>query len=150
MEEMNDIHFGHRERIRARIAAGGLDRLQPHEVLEFLLYYVVARQDVNALSHSLLDHFGTLEDVLNGGIPELMKVDGVGKKTAAWLALVGECVHECNRVRSAESITLENFMKVFKYACRESRRITPPCTLQICMDAACRISYRRIICESRA
>ena len=150
MEELNDIHFGHRERIRARIAAGGLDRLQPHEVLEFLLYYVVARQDVNALSHSLLDHFGTLEDVLNGEIPELMKVDGVGQKTATWLALVGECIHECNHARSAERISLENFMQVFKYACREYRKLTPPCTLQICMDAACCISYRRVICESRA
>ncbi len=150
MEEFNDIHFGHRERIRSRIAAGGLDRLQPHEVLEFLLYFVVARQDVNALSHSLLDHFGTLEDVLKGEIPELMKVEGVGRKTATWLALVGECVYECNHARQDERLPLENFMQVFKYACAEYRKAAPPCTIQLCMDAACRLSYRRVICESRA
>ena len=150
MEELNDIHFGHRERIRSRISAGGLDRLQPHEVLEFLLYYVVARQDVNALSHNLMEHFGSLEEVLGGEIPELMKVEGVGRKTAEWLALVGECLYECDRTGPDERTALENFMQVFKYACREYRKAAPPCTLQICMDAACRISYQRIICNSRA
>jgi len=150
MEETIDIHGGHRDRIRARIAAGGLDRLQPHEVLEFLLYYVVPRQDVNRLSHSLMDYFGSLRAVLNAAIPDLMQVEGVGGKTAYWLALVGECVGECNRVDKAQGVPLENFMQVFVYACRKYRQLTPPCTMQICLDDACRILYQRIICDSRA
>ena len=150
MEDIIDIHGGHRDRIRSRIAAGGIDRLQPHEVLEFLLYYVIPRQDVNQLSHGLLDYFGSLEAVLDAEIPELMKVEGVGRKIAYWLALIGECINECNRSGLRGHIKLHNFMQAFRYACKVYRRVLPPCTMQICMDEACRISYQRFICDSRA
>lgn len=150
MEEKMEVHGGHRERIRARIEAGGLDRLAPHEVLEFLLYYAIPRQDVNRLSHNLLEYFGTLENVLHAELPELMKVEGVGKKAALWLALVGECTLECARGSGKDQQALENFMQVFVYACKLYRDARPPCSVQICMDAASRVSYRRVICESRA
>lgn len=150
MEDFNDIHEGRRDRIRGLIAAGGMDRLQPHEVLEFLLYYVIPRQDVNQLSHGLLDYFGSLEDVLNAEIPELMKVEGVGRKIAYWLALVGECVGECKRAEQEPQVLLKNFMNVFVYACRKYREVLPPCTMQICLDENCGIIYQRFICDSRA
>ena len=145
-----DIHGGHRERIRARIAQGGLDRMQPHEVLEFLLYYAIPRQDVNQISHNLMEYFGSLEAVLNAEIPDLMKVDGVGKKVAEWLALAGECCYECTHIPAGERVALENFIKVFMYACRIYRGVQPPCSMQICLDTTSRILYQRMICDSRA
>lgn len=150
MTDILDIHGGHRERLRNRIAAGGLDRLEPHEVLEFLLYYAIARQDVNHISHALLDRFGSLEAVLAAEIPELMKVEGVGKKAAEWLAMVGESSYLCSRIDASSRVSLENFMQVFVYACKKYRTVQPPCCMQLCLDMDSRLSYERIICESRA
>lgn len=150
MADVFDVHGGHRERLRSRIAAGGLDRLAPHEVLEFLLYYVIPRQDVNRLSHSLLDRFGSLGKVLEAEIPELMQVEGVGKKAAEWIALVGEGAHLCSRLDAAGRIPLENFMQVFVYACKKYRTLQPPCCMQLCLDMDSRLAYERVICESRA
>ena len=150
MDGFAEVHGGHRERIRSRIAESGLDRLQPHEVLEFLLYYAIPRQDVNQISHNLMDHFGSLQDVLRAEIPELMKVEGVGKRAALWIALVGECCHECDHSGAGDRVALENFIQVFMYACKIYRTVQPPCSMQICLDAASRILYQRIICESRA
>lgn len=150
MEGFIDSPGGRRERIRERIANGGLDRMRPHEVLEFLLYYIIPRQDVNRLSRDLLDYFGTLGDVLAAEIPELMKVEGVGRKTAEWIALAGECCYECARLKPKERIKLQNYTQAFIYACRIYSTVTPPCSIQICLDVAGGICYRRTICESRA
>lgn len=150
MTDIFDVHGGHRERLRKRIAAGGLDRLEAHEVLEFLLYYVIARQDVNHIAHALLDRFGSLETVLAAEIPELMKVEGVGKKAAEWLAMVGESSYLCSRIDASCRVSLENFMQVFVYACKKYRTVQPPCCMQLCLDMDSRLSFERVICESRA
>ena len=50
MEERN-IHEHHRQRMRARIAKGGINGLQDHELLEYLLYPFVPRKDTNPLAH---------------------------------------------------------------------------------------------------
>lgn len=150
MDEYLEIHGGRRERLRSRIAQGGLDRLQPHEVLEFILYYAIPRQDVNQISHNLIDYFGSLQAVLDAEIPELMRVDGVGRQVAEWVALVGECCWECSYSAGGKRIKLGNFIQVFKYAFRLYRTVRPPCSIQICLDSTSRILYQRSICESRA
>ena len=64
MERTNEAHEGHRARLRRKVRETGLDALAPHEILEFLLYHIVPRQDVNALAHRLLERFGSVEGVL--------------------------------------------------------------------------------------
>lgn len=150
IEDLFELHDGRRERIRARIAAGGLDRLREHELLEYLLYYVIPRQDVNEIARDLLDYFGTLENVLNAEIPELAGVEGMGRKAAIWLAQIGECCIECGRTDANYLPLLDNFLRVFRYACRTYHTKRPPCSMQLCLTASSRLLYQREICESRA
>lgn len=49
----DNIHAHHRERMRKRIAKNGLDSLQDHEVLEYLLYPFIPRKDTNPIAHTL-------------------------------------------------------------------------------------------------
>ena len=42
-----DIHSGHRKRMRQRYLSQGLEGFSDHEVLELLLYYAIPRGDVN-------------------------------------------------------------------------------------------------------
>lgn len=83
---MSGIHDGHRDRMRERIQKYGLDSLQDHEVLEWLLYHTIPRGDVNALAHRLIKEFGSFHDVLEGGYDSLLQVPGVGEKTALFLS----------------------------------------------------------------
>lgn len=128
----------------------GLEALQPHEIIEFLLYYAIPRQDVNDLAHSLIDRFGTVEAVLHAEIPELTRVEGMGRRTAEFLAWVGEVADACAAMGSADRLQIGNFLDVFRYACGASRTLTPPCCMQICLDRSCRILYQCMICPSRA
>ena len=54
------IHDGHREHMRKRYLAGGLDPFADHEALELLLYYAIPRRDVNPIAHALMERYGSL------------------------------------------------------------------------------------------
>lgn len=83
---MNGIHDGHRQRMRERLKIGGIECMQEHEVLEWLLQYSIPRGDVNPLAHRLIETFGSLAGVLNAGYEGLMTVSGVGEATALFLS----------------------------------------------------------------
>jgi len=85
---MSQTHEGHRERLRERFRKEGLENFQPHEVLEFLLTYSIARRDTNPIAHNLLDRFGSLEAVLEAPEEELMEVDGIGERSASLIHLM--------------------------------------------------------------
>lgn len=80
-------HSGHRQRVRERFRAEGLEGFAPHEVLELLLFYGRARGDTNGLAHELLSRFGSLRGVLEAPADQLMAVSGVGEETATLLSL---------------------------------------------------------------
>ena len=65
------IHDGHRQRVKDRFCQEGLDHFEEHQVLELLLFYCIPRVDTNPLAHKLLDHFGSLTNVLEAPVEEL-------------------------------------------------------------------------------
>ena len=56
-----------------------------HQVLEYLLSFVIARKDTNPIAHNLINHFGSFDKVLEAPVDELVKVNGVGQVTAVFL-----------------------------------------------------------------
>jgi DNA repair protein RadC len=81
---------GHRERLRARFDSTGLDGFADHEILEFVLFMVIPRQDTKPVAKRLLKEFGSLEAVFAASAETLVKVKGVGDKSARFLTLVRE------------------------------------------------------------
>ena len=84
------IHEGHRQRMKERFRQEGLDHFSEIQVLEFLLFYCIPQGDTNLLAHRLLEHFGSLPQVLEAPAAELQKVSGVGPHTAVFLNLITE------------------------------------------------------------
>lgn len=85
------MHEGHRERLKKRFLAEGLDNFEPHAILEMILFYSVPRRDTNPIAHRLLDYFGgSLIRVFDAPIEELVKVKGVGMNTATLIKLFPE------------------------------------------------------------
>lgn len=79
------LHEDHRSRMRARVERYGLESLAEHEILEYLLFYVIPRRDTNPIAHALIDRFGSLANVLDASPQELEQVPGVGPRTAHFL-----------------------------------------------------------------
>ena len=84
------IHDGHRQRLKQRFLEEGLESFTDIQVLELLLFFSVPRQDTNPIAHALLDHFGSLYQVLEAPVEELRKVKGVGDQSALLLSLMND------------------------------------------------------------
>ena len=79
------LHQDHRERMRRRVERYGLESLEEHEALEYLLYFAIPRRDTNPIAHALLNRFGSFAAVLEAAEEELLTVEGVGPSTARFL-----------------------------------------------------------------
>lgn len=146
MNENTEAHGGHRERLRQRMLAMGPDGMKPHEILEYLLCFVIPRQDVNALAHALLDTFGSLEAVLRAEVPSLAAVNGMGRHAAVWLALLGELVlAHADLLEHDEGDPIRSFRDLCRLAYRLERECAPPCTVQLCLDFEGNIIHRSSI-----
>ncbi len=116
------IHDGHRERLDKKVRDYGLEILEPHEQLEFLLFAVMPRGDTNELAHRLLKKYVTIAGVVNADPRELMKIEGVGPRCAKFLSTIPELLGIVERsvkfdlppvLDSSEKI--KSFVKTFFY-----------------------------------
>ena len=76
------IHDGHRKRLINTVNKVGLDNLSDVQALEYILFLIFPRGDVNPLAHRLLDRFGHVSTVLEADIEDLKMVEGMGETSA--------------------------------------------------------------------
>jgi len=87
-EEEENEHGGHRNRLRKRFLAEGMGNMEPHEILELILFYSLPQRDTSVLAHRLIHHFGSFSGVLEAPYEELVNFDGVSDYTAIFLKLI--------------------------------------------------------------
>ena len=85
---MENLHEGHRKRMKERFIKSGLDDFAPHNILELLLFYSIPRGDTNPVAHRLIDTFGSLSGVFDATPEELAKVDRVGENSAILISMI--------------------------------------------------------------
>ena len=83
-----EIHDKHRERLDRKVARDGIEFLEPHEQLEYLLFVVIPRRNVNDLAHKLLERFGSLWGVFNADVKQLTEFEGIGTRAAKFLKIL--------------------------------------------------------------
>lgn len=89
MEEKENLHKGHRERVKEKfLELGFTDSTPDHEVLELILFYSIPRQDTNPIAHRLINKFGSLAGVLNASYEQLIEVEGISAHSATLIKLI--------------------------------------------------------------
>nr|MBF0222335.1 DNA repair protein RadC [Desulfobulbaceae bacterium] len=73
---------GHRQRLRDKFLAQGIEAFTDSEVLELILALGTPRKDTKEPARALLKEYGTLAHVLELSQPELSKIHGVGDKNS--------------------------------------------------------------------
>ena len=146
---MNEnLHEGHRARIRAAYRERGLLGLSDHEVLELLLTYAIPRKDVNPIAHRLFETFGSLFDVMKASTQELMGVEGVGEQTAIYLHMLFD-VHQRLELQSMQSISgtvrLINPQEACRYALALSKGDTYETLRMISLDATMAVLHTDVL-----
>ena len=87
-EAKKNPHKNHRFRMYERFSADGFNNYRPHEVLEQLLFESIPRVNTNPIGHELIDRFGSVMNVLDANPDELVKINGIGRKTAEFIVSV--------------------------------------------------------------
>lgn len=94
-----NVHAGHRERLRDEFAANGAEAFSEVRSLELLLFYAIPRRDTNELAHALLKEFGSLYNVFSASVDDLCRVEGIGRNTAILIHLIPELSLKAERER---------------------------------------------------
>ena len=89
-----NLHKGHRSRLKARFLRENIDHFDEHNALELLLFYAIPYRDTNELAHRLIARFGSVSRVLEADYESLVAVDGMGEHAATLIRLI----HEFTRV----------------------------------------------------
>ena len=139
MTQESSIHKGHRQRLKNRFLAEGLDHFNQVNALELLLFYCVPRKDTNPLAHRLLDHFGKLHNVLEASYEELLKVEGMTANAATYLNLVHAAGRYYAKNRSQEATVLENIEQCGQYLMPCFHGLQNETVFLLCMDAKCKV-----------
>lgn len=94
MTDKENLHEGHRQRLKNRFLESGFNSFETHNILELLLFYSIPRKDTNEIAHDLLKHFGTLRGVFEAEVSELTKVKGISESSATLIKMIPAIARE--------------------------------------------------------
>lgn len=129
---------GHRERVRARFRAEGLEHFEEYEVLELLLFYCIPRQDTKDLAKDLIKRFGSLAQVLEAPVEDLKKVPGMGENAATFLHLTTETARYYQVRRGKCERILNTTEKCGDYLLPHFTGRRNETVFVLCLDAKCK------------
>lgn len=129
-DKKNNVHAGHRERMRKKFLKSGFDSFETHEILEMILFFAIPRANTNEIAHNLLDKYGSLSCICDVDIDELQKIKGIGAHCALLLKMIPFITQEYfkskkNRFEdlSTGRAACEYFKNQFYGVCNEQIRI---------------------------
>jgi DNA repair protein RadC len=110
-----DIHRGHRKRLRDKFLKSGLAAFHDYEIVELLLSLGTPRRDCKAPAKEAIKKFQTLRGVLEAPAEELQQIAGIGAASAFGIKLVQEVAREFLKARILEKPFYRSSQEVFEY-----------------------------------
>lgn len=133
---MNNIHEGHRERIRQEFLQHGFDHnTSPHKILELLLFYCVQRADTNPIAHELIKKYGSVAAVLDAPMEELAAFNGLSERSAVLLKLIMPIAQRYIYDKQEQKPTFQSLDGIGKYALGRFLGESKEKVAVICLDA---------------
>lgn len=130
----DNIHRGHREKMRQRFLKSGLDSFADHEALELLLFYAIPRQDTNPIAHRLMERYGSLSAVLSAPAEDLKKVEGIGESAAVLLKAAGQIAQKARLSDATAQRPLTDVEAVGAYLLERYAGETHEMLYELCLD----------------
>lgn len=133
------IHTGHRQRLKARFRAEGLDHFNERHVLELLLFYAVPQRDTAPLAQRLIDHFGSLSQVLEAPAEELERISGVGENISTLITFMTALSRYYLIQRSTNATILNTTEQCGQYLVQHFHGRRNEMVYLLCLDAKCKV-----------
>lgn len=108
-------HKGHRQRLRERFRKTGEQGLADYELLEFLLFSALPRQDTKPIAKALLQRFGSFPAALAAPRERLKEIQGLSDISIDTLQAVHAAIIRYHRSGIPEKTVLESWQGVIDY-----------------------------------
>ena len=93
-EDKENLHSGHRKRLKEKYLKGGIDLLEFHEIIELLLYFTIPRRDTNKIAHEIAEKFKdssgkySLANIFEADVNRLREIKGIADSTVFGLKIL--------------------------------------------------------------
>ena len=144
---VENIHKGHRERVRDCFMEEGLDSFKDHEVLELLLFYCVRQKDTNELAHRMLKEYGTLHDLLEAHPRDIARRCGVSINTATLISLCVPLARRYMKRKWGNRPVLNSSSRAGEYALSLFAGRVYEAFFAICLDSQNRVNHAALVHE---
>lgn len=134
-----NVHEGHRARMKEKYRKHGLESFTDIEALEMLLYYAIPRADTNELAHALLHQFRDFRGVMEAKLGELRQVPGIGENAATLLRLVTDLNIRYQRSASVRGAVIGGSKDAGEFLLPMFDHLTEERSVLLCMDTAGRV-----------
>lgn len=111
MEEKNNVHAGHRQRMKEMFLKNGFEGFSEHQILEMVLFYTYPRIDTNEIAHNLINRFGGLCGVFDASVEDLVNIGGITTNSAVLIKMIPLSMRAYNMSRIQHS-TFDNTDKL--------------------------------------
>lgn len=147
-DDKNNLHEGHRTRLRKRFREEGLDAFDDHQALELLLFFAIPRRDTNELAHLLLRRYGSFSALLEADPVDLAQTEGVGEAASTLLSLVPTLTrrYSLDRARQ-ERHTLTTSERAAEFLVPFMAGRTEEVFYVVCLDTQCRVIVPALVVE---
>lgn len=110
-----NLHVGHRDRLKNRYLNEGLESFEQHEILELMLYPHIPMKDTNPIAHELLLRYGSLSAVLEAHPEDLVTVNNMTKAAALYLSLAKDVFKAYQKDKIKSKTTILNRSSAINY-----------------------------------
>ena len=133
--QTDNVHAGHRERLRERFAQTlTFDSFSQHEIIELMLFYILPRVNTNDLAHRLTEKYGDISGVLDAPLGELCSFKGLGRQSAIFLKMLMRLCCEYN-VSMQKRVSIDDFDRVANFVRYHFTGEVEECAKLFCVSA---------------
>ena len=136
MADTKDVTAGHRQRLKDKFLAGGLEKFTDEEIVELLLTFGTPRRDCKQAARMLLKKFETIRAVFEAGRDDLAEVDGVGPTNVVAIKFIHAVAGRYLEQRLVGREYLSSSSKVYEYLRHHMENLSKEVFKVIYLDGA--------------
>ena len=138
---------GHRQRLRDKFLAQGIDAFTDAEIIELLLTFGTPRSDCKEAARALLAQFGSLPAVLDAAPVQLQQVKGVGPKNTFALHFIQGVARRYLHQRVVGKEYVRSSREVADYLIHSMRGLQHEVLTVVFLDAAHAVLDATVVAE---
>ena len=138
---------GHRQRLRDKFLAQGIEAFTDAEIIELLLTFGTPRSDCKEAARELLARFGSLPAVLDAAPVQLQQVKGVGPKNIFALHFIQGVARRYLRQRVVGKEYVRSSREVADYLIHSMRGLQHEVLTVVFLDAAHAVLDATVVAE---